>query len=52
MNQLGNITEEFLAQIKLPDLKGKKLNYLMVIPYKLTNKYAFPAGFGIVAASL
>lgn len=52
MNQLGNITEEFLAQIKLPDQKGKKLNYLMVIPYKLTNKYAFPAGFGIVAASL
>lgn len=52
MNQLGNITEEFLSQIKFPDQTSKKLNYLMVIPYKLTNKYAFPAGLGIVAASL
>lgn len=52
MKHLGNITPEFLSKIKFPDGDGSTLNYLMVIPYKLTNKYAFPAGLGIVTASL
>jgi radical SAM superfamily enzyme YgiQ (UPF0313 family) len=52
MNSLGNVTKEFLEMIKLPSLNGKTLNYLIVIPHKITNKYAFPAGLGIVAAAL
>ena len=52
MNSLGNITEEFLGMIKMPSEFGKVLRYMLVIPHKATNKYAFPAGLGIVAASL
>ena len=52
MENIGNITPEFLTSVVFPDRKGKQLNYLMVIPHKAVNKYAFPVGLGIVTASL
>ena len=52
---IKNVTEEFLSMIKLPDEKGRKLNYLMVVPvatHDNSTQYVFPIGFAYVCAAL
>jgi len=52
---IQNITPEFLSMIKLPDEKGKKLKYLIVVPisiYDYNVGYFFPLGTAYVSAAL
>lgn len=50
-----NITDEFLELIKLPNVNGKTLNYLMVMPSFARwddEAYRMPYGFCLVSSSL
>ena len=53
--KIQNITPEFLSIIKLPNEKGKKINYLMVLPVMAPDhncQYSFPIGFASVCSAL
>jgi len=52
---IQNITPEFISMIKLPEMAGKSLNYLMVMPVLTKDKneqYGFPVGFASVSSAL
>ena len=49
-NGIQNITSEFLSMIKLPEEKGKKINYLIVVPKM--RIYGFLLGVAYVSAAL
>jgi radical SAM superfamily enzyme YgiQ (UPF0313 family) len=50
-----HITQEFLDIIKLPNPSGKRLNYLLVMPYYVEDTariYLFPHGIALVLSAL
>ncbi|MDR1379318.1 MAG: B12-binding domain-containing radical SAM protein [Synergistaceae bacterium] len=54
-NMPEHITQEFLDIIKLPNLGGKRLNYLLVMPCYIENiarLYQFPHGITLVSSAL
>lgn len=55
MLQIENITPEFLSIIRLPDISGRKLNYLIVVPVIAedgVSAYDLPLGIALVSSAL